>query len=97
MGESRVVIPIFGILDVTGEVIGMWVMALLISSSIICTTDMTPKIFRIPWLGFLGYAAAGAIVCFLVVRHFLTRPKVQTPVCKDADAAPISQAKGQGF
>lgn len=24
-------------------------------------------------------------------------PKVQTPVCKDADAAPISQAKGQGF
>ena len=25
MGESRVVIPIFGILDVTGEVIGMWV------------------------------------------------------------------------
>ena len=25
MGESRVVIPLFGILDVTGEVIGMWV------------------------------------------------------------------------
>ena len=56
-------------------VIGMWVMALLISSSILCTTDMTPKIFRIPWLGFFGYAAAGVIVCFLVVRHFLTRPK----------------------
>ena len=30
---------------------GLWVMALLISSSIICTTDMTPKFMGIPALG----------------------------------------------
>ena len=32
-------------------VMGLWVMALLISSSIICTTDMSPKILGIPALG----------------------------------------------
>lgn len=31
-------------------VMGLWVMALLISSSIICTTDMKPKILGIPAL-----------------------------------------------
>ena len=36
-------------------VMGLWVMALLISSSIICTTDMKPKIFGIPALGAFGY------------------------------------------
>ena len=32
-------------------VMGLWVMALLISSSIICTTDMKPKFLGIPALG----------------------------------------------
>ena len=36
-------------------VTGLWVMALLISSSIICTTDMYPKLWGIPALGVLGY------------------------------------------
>ena len=38
MGESRVVIPIFGILDVTGEVIGMWVVlaAVAVISLLFC-------------------------------------------------------------
>ena len=35
-------------------VLGLWVMALLISSSIICTTDMTPRMFGIPALGIHG-------------------------------------------
>ena len=32
--------------------------ALLLGSSTICTTNMTPKIMEIPFLGFLGYMAA---------------------------------------
>ena len=56
-------------------VIGMWVVALLISSSILCLTDMHPKILGMPLLGFLGYSAAGVIVLFLVIRHFATKPK----------------------
>ena len=39
-------------------VMGLWVMALLISSSIICTTDMSPKILGIPALGAIGYILA---------------------------------------
>ena len=44
MGESRVVIPIFGILDVTGEVIGMWVvLALVAVISLLATRHMREK------------------------------------------------------
>lgn len=32
--------------------------ALLVGSSLICTTDMEPKIFSIPAIGFIGYIAA---------------------------------------
>ena len=32
--------------------------ALLLGSSTICTTNMTPKIMEIPLLGFFGYMAA---------------------------------------
>ena len=46
-------------------VMGLWVMALLISSSIICTTDMKPKILGIPALGFFGYVLA-FIICLYV-------------------------------
>ena len=56
-------------------VIGMWVVALLISSSILCLTDLHPKVFGMPLLGFLGYSAAGAIVLFIVIRHFATKQK----------------------
>ena len=47
-------------------VMGLWVMALLISSSIICTTDMTPKFMGIPALGAFGYLMAVVIMilCF---------------------------------
>lgn len=53
-------------------VMGLWVMALLISSSIICTTDMTPRIFGIPVLGFFGYILAFIIVVYVFIRHLLS-------------------------
>lgn len=57
-------------------VLGMWVMALLIASSILCMSDIEPKIFGgIPLLGFIGFACAGLIVGFLVIRHFVTKPR----------------------
>ena len=54
-------------------VMGLWVMALLISSSIICTTDMKPKIFGIPALGAFGYVMAFIIVMYVFVKHMLSR------------------------
>ena len=54
-------------------VMGLWVMALLISSSIICTTDMNPKIFGIPALGAFGYVMAFIIVMYVFVKHMLSR------------------------
>jgi ubiquinone biosynthesis protein len=54
---------------------GLWVMALLISSSIICTTDMKPQLLGIPALGFFGYVLAFAICLYIFIRHFLTRNK----------------------
>ena len=54
-------------------VMGLWVMALLISSSIICTTDMSPKILGIPALGAFGYLIAFVIVMYVFVKHMLSR------------------------
>lgn len=54
-------------------VMGLWVMALLISSSIICTTDMTPKVLGIPALGAFGYMLAFIIVMYVFIKHMLSR------------------------
>lgn len=56
-------------------VMGLWVMALLIGSSIICTTDMHPKMLGIPALGFFGFMLAFLICLYIFVRHWLTRNK----------------------
>ena len=56
-------------------VMGLWVMALLISSSIICTTDMQPRLLGIPALGFFGYILAFVICLYVFIRHLLTRNK----------------------
>lgn len=53
-------------------VMGLWVMALLISSSIICTTDMTPKIWGIPAMGAFGYLLAFAIVMYVFIKHIFS-------------------------
>ena len=50
---------------------GLWVMALLISSSIICTTNMSPKICGIPAIGAIGYLFAFAIVMYVLIKHIL--------------------------
>ena len=54
-------------------VMGLWVMALLIGSSIICTTDMRPKLLGIPALGFFGFMLAFAICLYIFIRHWFTR------------------------
>ena len=60
---------------VRNVVMGLWVMALLIGSSIICTTDMKPKLLGIPALGFFGYMLAFGICLYIFIRHWLTRNK----------------------
>ena len=54
-------------------VLGLWVMALLISSSIICTTNMKPKLWGIPAIGAIGYLMAFVIVMYVFIKHFLSR------------------------
>ena len=54
-------------------VMGLWVMALLISSSIICTTNMKPKLWGIPAIGAIGYLMAFVIVMYVFIKHFLSR------------------------
>jgi ubiquinone biosynthesis protein len=58
---------------VRNMVIGVCEAALLISASIICTTDMWPKIFGIPALGALGYVAALLIAIFFCLRYFIRK------------------------
>ena len=50
-------------------------MALLISSSILCTTDMKPKILGIPAMGALGYLLAFVIVLAVVIQHVIQKRK----------------------
>ena len=54
-------------------VMGLWVMALLISSSIICTTNTKPKLWGIPAIGAIGYLMAFVIVMYVFIKHFLSR------------------------
>lgn len=54
-------------------VMGLWVMALLISSSIICTTDMQPKVMGIPALGAFGYIIAFGIVMYVFLKHIFSK------------------------
>ena len=56
-------------------VMGLWVMALLISSSIICTTDMKPKFLGIPALGAFGYFIAVIIVFYVFAKHIFSKRK----------------------
>lgn len=56
-------------------VLGLWVMALLIASAILCTSDLQPQILGMPLLGLIGFGLAGTIVAFLVIRHIITRPR----------------------
>ncbi len=47
--------------------------ALLIGSSLICTTEMTPRIFGIPALGFMGYIAAVLLGVWMLFHTHVKR------------------------
>ncbi len=55
--------------SIRNVVIGLGVAALLVASSIMCTTQMKPQIFGIPLLGALGISFAMAVSGFLVIRN----------------------------
>ena len=59
--------------SIRNVVLGLWVTALLISSSILCTTSMQPRIGGIPALGVLGYVMAVFIMFYTFVKHFTGR------------------------
>ncbi len=46
--------------------VGIVSAGLLMASSLLCTTQMTPKIFGIPALGFIGYITAFGLGCWLL-------------------------------
>lgn len=54
-------------------VIGVCIAALLVASSIICTTDMKPQILGIPVLGAAGFFFSFAASAFLVIRNIYYR------------------------
>lgn len=55
--------------------LGIWVMALLISSSILCTTDMKPKFMGIPALGAFGYFLAIVLIAYYLIKYLLNKKK----------------------
>ena len=57
--------------SVRNLVIGMCLAGLLVSSAIVCITDMEPKIMGIPFLGFLGFSIASLCTIFLILRFFV--------------------------
>ena len=59
--------------SVRNLVIGVCITALLISSSIICTTNMTPRVLGIPLLGFIGYAVSIAAIAFFLIRFLIRK------------------------
>ena len=55
--------------------IGLCVAALLIASSVICTTDMSPKVLGVPVLGFAGYAFAMVVSISMTIRYLWSKRK----------------------
>ena len=51
-------------------IMGFLITALLISSSIICTTDMKPKLLGIPALGVIGYILAFILMMYVFLSHY---------------------------
>ena len=56
-------------------VTGLLVSALLIGSSIICTTNMAPKILGIPVLGAIGYVLAFILTMIIFVKYLRSKKK----------------------
>lgn len=58
-------------------VIGVCVASLLMSSAIICTTNMQPQILGIPALGLAGFVGALLIAFFFSVRHIVRKKRLE--------------------
>lgn len=56
-------------------VMGLLIAALLISSSIICVTNMAPKILGIPALGVIGYVLAFVLTLIIFVKYLRSRSR----------------------
>lgn len=56
-------------------VIGLCIVGLLLSSSILCTTDMKPRVLDIPVLGAAGYFIAFASAFYFLFRYFYRKFK----------------------
>ena len=59
--------------SIRNVVIGLGVAALLIASSIMCMTQMEPKVFGIPLFGFIGFFFAVCVSGFLVIRNIVLK------------------------
>ena len=59
--------------SIRNVVIGLGVAALLIASSIMCMTQMEPRIFGIPLFGAIGYLVAVSVSGFLVIRNIILK------------------------
>ncbi|WP_242832993.1 MULTISPECIES: ABC1 kinase family protein [unclassified Butyrivibrio] len=55
--------------SIRNMVIGLGVAALLIASSVMCTTSMEPRVFGIPVLGAVGFSFAMVVSGFLILRN----------------------------
>ena len=71
-GQTRVNLDLHASNDLA-QLLRRLVLALLISSSIICTTNMSPKICGIPAIGAIGYLFAFAIVMYVLIKHILSK------------------------
>ncbi len=59
--------------SIRNVVIGLGVAALLIASSIMCNTQMEPRIWGIPLLGAIGYLVAVSVSGFLIIRNIVLK------------------------
>ena len=58
--------------------VGIVSAGLLMASSLLCTTEMTPKVFGIPTIGFIGYVTAlclGFWLLFSVIKEHHKRKR----------------------
>lgn len=63
--------------SVRNLVIGICVAALLMASSILCTTEMYPQVLGIPLVGAIGFGFALFVSIFLVLRNLYHKFKVK--------------------
>ena len=56
-------------------ILGILAAALLIGSALFCQVDGLPLILGLPWIGFVGLAAAGLLILWILLSMFFHRKK----------------------